>query len=573
MTTATQRRPPARSVPVRREGWDGMFTDSADTPPRPGLAHLCINCLPAWPGGPITSRPGISSFDHGSPASNTVFAIFSFYTSAGVLITGRLVKDGAVGGAHLETFNWTTNVWTVRLTAAQINSFALDLTGDTSVDWAVFNGTIVFSDGVNKPWTWDGTAGAGVVKLTNAPVAYGKPAVYYGKLFFIELAARNVIDWSEENQANVGYAAGGYNNTWALTQTGAAPLVALLGTNDALLYWRSQSTGRILGAVTPSFQATGVHDGVSASIGCGDYRSVARYGTETWWMDNGGRFQCLPDGGAPVDVTPFDLRASQVATIDPFGFESLGWIRPQPSGAFGPVQCLGVAFTQAPGTGGGTDQGRLVFSLQGSTDREWVGLLMFDAGTRRAQGYFTFPTALSQLAALTGGSGPQVLAFSTPPTAGGGAANTLWLFGLGAVGAAAGGADATVAGTATIACTFMDGPVVAAPEVEQAVTRLDLTTFVDCAQATPAVTFNVRFVSSEYPTASLAPAPQAQSVPASGTIAVYTNQHLAYGVFTVCRWMRPVVQWNMGTGNEAFASGLKALSVDTTPTARPPRLL
>jgi hypothetical protein len=556
----------------RTEGWVGMFTAAADVPARPGYAHLCVNCCPAWPGGPIRSRPGIAAM--GTGAGNVVYAIFSFYTAASVLVTGRLVKDGALGAAHLDTYNWGTGVWTTVLTAAQIYAaLAFDVGSAAKVDWVPFKGTIVFSDGQNVPWTWDGTAGAGIVKLTNAPVAYGKPTVHYAKLFFIKNAERNTIVWSEENQPNVGYEAGGYNNAWTLTQTGGAPLVALLGTNACLYYWRSKSTGKILGAVTPDFQNAGVHDSVSTAVGCGDFRSVTRYGTETWWMDDNGGFQVLPDGGLLEDVTPLALRSSQVATVDPFGFETLGWVRPQPSGVFGPIECLASAFTQGPGTGPGADRGRVWFSLQGGTSREWVGVIVFDAPTRKAQGYFTFPTVLSQMATLTGPSAGEVLAFSTPQTAPSGG-NKLWLYGLGAQGAAAGGADAgPAAGTTAIACTFVDGPARLVPEVESAFTRVDLTAFVDCAQVTPAVVFNLRWVSSEYPSATVTPAAQAQQIPAAGTVAVYTEQHLAYGVATVGRWFRPVVQWNMGAGNEAFGSGIKALSVDATPLARPPALV
>lgn len=571
-TLVARRRKVQRSVPIRREGWKGMFTDAGNQPPREGMAHLCLNCLPAWPGGPITARPGITAF--GATAGNIVFALFSFYTAASVLVTGRLVKDGSSGGAHIDTYNWTTGIWTTRVSAAVLFAAGLDLPtpGGAAVHWIPFHGTIVFTDDLNNPWTWDGTNGAGVVRLTNAPVAYGRAAVYYAKLFFIKNSERNTIVWSEENQANTGYEAGGFNNAWSLTQTSSAPLIGLYGTNDALLYWRSQSTGRILGPVTPSFSTSGVHDGVSATVGCGDFRSITRYGTDTFWMDNGGRFQVLPDGGGLRDITPFNLRAGQVITVDPFGFEAMGWIRPQPTGAFGPIECVGAAFTQSPGTGGGTDQGRVVFTLQGGTTREWVGVIMFDAGSKLAQCYCTFPTTISQLATVTGPTSGQALAFSTPTTVSG-AANLSWLFGIGVLGAAAGGADVTYNGTAAISCTFMDGPVVAAAEIEQTINRLDLVAFVDTTQTTPAVSFGVRFVSSEFPSASVTPVAQSQSVPTSGTITTYTDQHLSYGVFTICRWFRPVVQWNMGTGNEAVTSGLKAVIMDSMPSARPPRLL
>jgi hypothetical protein len=71
--------------------------------------------------------------------------------------------------------------------------------------------------------------------------------VYYAKLFMLKRDRKTIV-WSEENQPNTGYEAGGYNNAWELTQTSNEPLTAIIGTNEALYYGRKTSVGAIRGA-------------------------------------------------------------------------------------------------------------------------------------------------------------------------------------------------------------------------------------------------------------------------------------------------------------------------------------
>lgn len=130
-----------------------------------------------------------------------------------------------------------------------------------------YNGTLIFSDGTNTPFSWDGTSGGGLVKLTNCPALYGQPVVYYGKVFGIKASDRRVLVWSEEYAANTGYEAGGYNNAWTLAQTSQDPLVCLIATNQALYYFRRFGVGAITGAVTPDFASTGTLDAISYRIG------------------------------------------------------------------------------------------------------------------------------------------------------------------------------------------------------------------------------------------------------------------------------------------------------------------
>lgn len=200
---------------------------------------------------------------------------------------------------------------TVTLTAAQLTAAGITIAVST-VFCVPFANQLVFSDGVNVPFIWDGTDGGGLTLLTNTPVAFGSPTVYYARLFFIKASDHGTIVWSEVNQPNVGYEAGGYNNAWTLAQTGTEPLCAILGTNEQLYYWRNKSIGAIRGAVTSTFSTDGTHDGVAVGLGHSSivsasgatlYRAQPVYhNSYIWWYDNEQKPWRMALGGAPEPV-------------------------------------------------------------------------------------------------------------------------------------------------------------------------------------------------------------------------------------------------------------------------------
>ena len=167
--------------------------------------------------------------------------------------------------------------------------------------WCEYNGQVVFNDGTNQPFMWNGTSGGGLTLLDNAPAtAIGRPVAYYGKLFFIKTG--NTLVWSEENAPNTGYEADGYNNTWDLRQTSGEPIIAIVGTNDALYYFRPSSIGRITGAVTPDFATTGTDDGVSDLYGTVSYLGAEKItGNTIAFGDQYGR-PCLVADGVVVPI-------------------------------------------------------------------------------------------------------------------------------------------------------------------------------------------------------------------------------------------------------------------------------
>lgn len=258
-------------------------------------AKLLQNVYPvdADRGGGLTGRPGffLSSNTAIGVTAHTTFQRFYQFTK----LDGTEYTVGFCGG-KMYTYSWASSAWTNVALAASVG-----LTADIAIYCTTYNNTMVVqpNDGVNKPWTWDGTT---FTSLTSAPFAFGPPTVYYAKLFFIEWTNRNTIDWSEENAANTGYQAGGYLNFWQLTQTDPNALYAIRGTNEALYYWRARSMGRILGAVTPTFTSDGTHDAVSLTTGTESPNSITDDGTDIFFLDADGRPHVLQSGG---QVSPF----------------------------------------------------------------------------------------------------------------------------------------------------------------------------------------------------------------------------------------------------------------------------
>lgn len=189
--------------------------------------------------------------------------------------------------------------WSNTVTAADFSTAGITRTTTGNWQCCVFNGTLVINDGTNRPFQWNGASGSGgLTSLSNAPATVlGRPTVYYGKVFFLK--TRFVIVWSEENAANLGYEAGGYNNAWTLSQNDSDALYALLGTNEGLYYFRRDSIGIIRGAVTPDFSTTGVQDGVSEAVGSTSSMNLFLGESHVWFPDALGRPWALPRGGGP----------------------------------------------------------------------------------------------------------------------------------------------------------------------------------------------------------------------------------------------------------------------------------
>jgi len=250
----------------------GMHDSEDPQTADPLYAQLLQNCYPigAEFGARVVGRPGFSQT--GQKLGTVTGAFGSGFDSAFGGKSGTRVQgiyqytqlDGTeytivIAGGEFYTYNWSTGVFTADTpSSASISS-------TNTCYFVTINDKVVISDGTNTPWTWDGTTD---VVLSNCPVLYGQPTIYYAKLFGIKNTERSTIVWSEEADPTTGYEAGGYNNAWTLGQTDQEPLYAIRGSNEALFYWRERSIGSIRGAVDADFVNSGTREGVSATIGC-----------------------------------------------------------------------------------------------------------------------------------------------------------------------------------------------------------------------------------------------------------------------------------------------------------------
>lgn len=233
----------------------------------------------------VVGRPGFTQAGVrlGSAGKRTGQIVGQFTKLSGTDYTFAIV------GGQFYTYNWGTDTWTEVVTAANFTTATITLS-QTAICYALtFADKLFISDGVNTPWTWDGTAGAGgLTKLTNCPVLYGQPVVYYAQVFGIKASARSTIVWSEVNDPTIGYDTGTtYDDSWQLGQTDQDALTALSASNQALYYFRSRSIGVIQGSpgAIGGFRASGVHDSVSGITGTESPNAVLYFEGGIFFLD------------------------------------------------------------------------------------------------------------------------------------------------------------------------------------------------------------------------------------------------------------------------------------------------
>lgn len=277
----------------------GMRDSIDPTSSRRELARLLRNVYPRDPGqsSGVVGRPGFDQMGAQLGSGGDVQFLGQFTQLDGDEFTVAIV------GGTFYTLDWSTETWSNVVTAANFSSASITVSSSARIYGVPFNNTMVFTDGVNNPWTWTGASGAGgLTSLTNAPVAFGPPTVYYGKLFFIKNTDRSTFVWSEENAANTGYEAGGYNNAWTLGQTDTNQLTCLLGANEALYVWREHSTTKIVGEVTTNFSSTGTREAVSSTVGTKAPGSVFFSGSDIFFADAQGRPHVIRPGSEAVPI-------------------------------------------------------------------------------------------------------------------------------------------------------------------------------------------------------------------------------------------------------------------------------
>lgn len=361
LSAPVQRRTTRRPSLYRTGPWIGM-RDSLDpmlsSDPLRALAIQNMYPLELDKPSAFVGRPGFDQAGSqlGIAGSRTGQLVYQFTKLDGTEITLAIV-----GGQGIYTYDWSTETWTQAVTVANLTTASITLSETARCYATTYTDKVLISDGVNEPFTWDGTSGAGgLTELTAADVLYGQPRIHYAKSFGIKSTERNVMEWSEENDPTIGYETTPYSNSWQLGQTDQEGLYALAPTNDALYYLRARSTGAIYGAVTPEFTADGTHEGVSQTIGTTSPDSVCIVGERVFFLSadaqphviDGGRVKPLFDDIRET-IRGLDRTASSLAAaitrydaltgLVLFGVAETGQANPSAILVFNPVLDVPVA--------------------------------------------------------------------------------------------------------------------------------------------------------------------------------------------------------------------------------------
>ena len=296
-----------KPITVQSGPWSGMRDALDPTAAAADKVTYAQNMViaPGPQGRAYIGRPGFEAMGAGtSPlgpsASRRVGQAIKTWTRQ----NGSRLTVAVVGG-NVYTWDPPTDVWTHALTDAHLAAAGVVLSQSVRVALVPFydgQDRLVVSDGVNTPWMWTGVVGGGITKLTNAPIFYGPPVVYYGKLVGIKANERNTIVWSEEGLPNEGYEATignrTYVNAWTVGQNaGADRVFALAATNEALVVFRETSITRVSGAIASDFKTAGTQSDVSSRIGTRSPWSVDVLDRGIAFLDSEGRPTVLgPDG-------------------------------------------------------------------------------------------------------------------------------------------------------------------------------------------------------------------------------------------------------------------------------------
>jgi hypothetical protein len=285
-------------------GWTGMYDSKAKSSERDGQAPLLFNLRPldADRTGPLELRPGMKRVLAGGAGSTALQLGTVGARTCQAMFNMPGVGPCIVVGGEIYSLNFAAGTSTKLVSQANFTTAGITFSTSTAMLYTFLGNDLVACHHSGRPWTWDGTSGAGgLTSLTNAPASVSGLTTYYAKVFVLT-TSRYEIQWSEENQPNVGYTAGGYNNAWTLSQTSTQQLRALLGTNEGLYIFREDSVGVIRGAVSSTFSTDGVQDSVFIGSGADIASSVLLAGQGTvWWIDDRRRIHAYRPG---VGVIP-----------------------------------------------------------------------------------------------------------------------------------------------------------------------------------------------------------------------------------------------------------------------------
>jgi hypothetical protein len=242
----------ARELTFDAISYTGCQDSSDPTAAGKRKAQDLRNCYPELPeiGQGVVGRPGLVKLT--GQLSGEVQWIGDHQQKNGTKMTL------AVAGGKLYKYAWGTPQWN------EVTLVGVSLPATGRVYAVSFFDDIIFqpNDGTNKPFAYDGATT--FTSITAVALAYARPWVYYGKLFFILWATRTDIVWSDEADYTTGYTGA---QAWSVYQTSTDPLTAGHGTNEVMYLWRERSTTTIFGQVTSNFASTGTAEGVASEIG------------------------------------------------------------------------------------------------------------------------------------------------------------------------------------------------------------------------------------------------------------------------------------------------------------------
>lgn len=354
---------PPRIVTDRVRGFTGI-RDQRSPVYRPGEVEAVFNMVPEALDRPskLLVRQGFKRTVGATAGRLATSGTYRLTTAAFYSVFGA---PYAISGG--EIYSVAAVAITKTVTTADLATAGVAITDP--VEMVEFNRKLIVAPEDERPWSYDGTSGAGgIVSLTNAPLDVGDVTVYAGKLFFIKRVngiGREIV-WSEELAENTGYEAGGFDNKWDLTVSSPHRLSYIVGLEDGLYVFREQGVTVIRGQVNANFRTTATRDAISETFRIAGnvkrFKPVAINGTIWCWDEL---------------MRPWALRAGVLVPI---------WR--QLARAWGPGGVLGTErdpWDIAPGP----DEGELVpagFAVSNSRgfiwpDHDWGLVLMATART------------------------------------------------------------------------------------------------------------------------------------------------------------------------------------------------
>jgi hypothetical protein len=257
---------------------DGPWTQLLDAGPgTEGSYQYGENLYPADPvvADDLVGRPGRwrTNLDYAiAPIPSTGIRAIQ---AVGQLTLPFVQWTVAVVDGKFYWYQWNNDTWHGGPLPGVLTGLGITLDADAAVDLVQLRTGLLVSDGVNIPWMWDGLGflAGNVTKLTNCPPILS-PRVRGGRLFGIKADDPTKMVWSEVDQPNVGYEAGGYNNVWQVTQSNPNKLTALDADNAGLTLLRRRSATRVYGDDPQEFTTGNAEDTLDQRVGVASSRAV-----------------------------------------------------------------------------------------------------------------------------------------------------------------------------------------------------------------------------------------------------------------------------------------------------------